>query len=199
MRRIALDALLSSPAEIARVRDLLEKGCVAALPTETFYGLATSPWNPDGVARIFAAKGRDDGKPLPILLSGARDLARLGVVASEGSLSRWLARWPAPLTVVLPIRRPIPASRGGRTLAVRVPAAPALRRLLASTGPLTGTSANVSGSEPLAEPDDVARALGSALDVLVDGGRTPGGAPSTIVDGTIEPAVLLRAGAYPWP
>jgi len=69
---------------------------------------------------------------------------------------------------------------------------------LALTGPLTGTSANRSGRPPISDPDEVARELGADLDLLVDGGTTPGGAPSTIVDATLDPPRMLRAGAYAW-
>jgi L-threonylcarbamoyladenylate synthase len=80
-----------------------------------------------------------------------------------------------------------------------MPAAPLVRELLGSTGPLTGTSANRSGTPPQSDPDDVAAALGSELDLLVDGGPTPGGETSTIVDATREPPVVIRAGTFPWP
>jgi L-threonylcarbamoyladenylate synthase len=82
---------------------------------------------------------------------------------------------------------------------VRVPAHPGLRRLLARTGPLTGTSANRSGAPPARTARAVEVSLGAAIDVLVDGGETPGGLPSTIVDARIDPPALLRPGAYPWP
>ena len=199
MKRIALESLLASPAEAAALVELLERGGVAALPTETFYGLAANPWSEAGVERVFAAKGRDDGKPLPVLIAGASDLAGLGIDVADAMLARWVALWPAPLTVVLPVARPIAASRGNRTLAVRVPALPSLRRLLASTGPVTGTSANRSGDEPIADPDRVASSLGSSIELLIDGGATPGGLPSTIVDATREAPILLRAGAFAWP
>ena len=198
MRRVRLDDLVQSEAEIAGLRDELARGGVAAVPTETFYALAADPQNEKGVSRVFEIKGRDDGKPLLVLFSLRDDLAPLGVEAAPRLLDRLFDIWPAPLTVVLPLRAPIAASRGARTLAVRVPALKAARRLLALTGPLTGTSANRSGFAPISDPGELARALGDDLDLLVDGGPTPGGAPSTIVDATLEPPRILRAGAYAW-
>jgi tRNA A37 threonylcarbamoyladenosine synthetase subunit TsaC/SUA5/YrdC len=97
------------------------------------------------------------------------------------------------------LRAPIAASRGGLTLAVRIPADERVRWLLAETGPRTATSANRSGRPPAIEPSDVEAELGDHLDVLVDGGSCPGGLPSTIVDFTVDPPSLRRAGAYPWP
>jgi L-threonylcarbamoyladenylate synthase len=80
-----------------------------------------------------------------------------------------------------------------------MPAAARLRELLSAVGPLTGTSANRSGDPPLADPDAVARAFGSDLDLVVDDGATPGGEPSTLIDATREPLRVLRRGAFRWP
>ena len=199
MRRVPLDDLVESERKVAGLRDLLARGGVAAVPTETFYALAADPASEEGVSRVFEIKGRDDGKPLLVLLSSRGDLAKLGVEAEPRLLDRFFDIWPAPLTVVLPLRAPIAASRGARTLAVRVPALKTVRRLLELAGPLTGTSANRSGAPALADPDEVAAALGDDLDVLVDGGRTRGGQPSTVLDATRTPPVVLRAGAFRWP
>ncbi len=197
MRQVSLEDLLSSDGELSGLRRLLAGGGVAAIPTETFYALAADPGSERGVARVIEIKGRDDGKPLLVLFAERAQLHRLGVETPAAILDRFFRIWPAPLTVVLPIRAPIPASRGGATLAVRMPEAPAVRELLTAVGPLTGTSANRSGAPPLARPDDVARAL-PELDLLVDGGPTPGGEPSTIVDATADPARVIRSGAYRW-
>ncbi len=199
LRRISLARLKGSPEEIRRLRALLSAGGVAALPTETFYGLAADPRSEDGVRRVLEAKGRDDRKPLPVVFATPGQLAGLGVAAPGALLDRYLALWPAPLTVVLPLEKPIAASRGLATLAVRIPGAPDLRALLEEIGAVTATSANRSDAPPLEDPDDVARAFEGRLDLLVDGGRTPGRLPSTLIDATVDPPVLLRRGAYPWP
>jgi L-threonylcarbamoyladenylate synthase len=195
---VPLEDLVESEEEVAGLREVLAHGGVAAVPTETFYALAADPASEKGVSRVFEIKGRDDGKPLLVLVSSRGDLARLGIEAAPRLLDRFFGIWPAPLTVVLPLRRPIAASRGSRTLAIRVPAGEAVRRLLDRVGPLTGTSANRSGQPPISDPDELARELGDDLELLVDGGATPGGAPSTIVDATLEPPRVLRAGAYAW-
>ncbi len=197
IERIGLAELVVSPPRIARLRALLSRGGVAAVPTETFYALAADPMNERGVSRIFEIKGRDRDQPLLVLFSDPAQLGPLGVAVA--SLDRFLGIWPAPLTVVLPLRSPIAASSGGETLAVRMPAAPGLRQLLSAVGPLTGTSANRSGDTPLADPDAVAQELGSDLDLLVEDGPTAGGEPSTIVDATREPVRVLRRGAFRWP
>lgn len=199
MRRVAIATLVSSPEEIAQLRLLLRRGGVAAVPTETFYALAADPFNTDAVERICRIKGRDDRSPLPVLFASRLDLEGLGVTADPGTLANYFAVWPAPLTVVFPIRAPIAASRGVATLGVRLPASRPLRELLLEVGPLTGTSANRSGSPPLADPDAVEAGFRREIDVLVDGGRTRGGLPSTLLDATRQPPVVLRRGAYAWP
>ena len=198
MRRVGLEDVLASPEELTRLRELFTAGGVAAVPTDTFYGLACDPTSERGVSRVFQIKGRDDGKPLPVLFSSRDDLVRLGVEAAPSVLDRFFSLWPAPLTVVLPLAAPIAASRGSRTLALRIPSEERVCRLLERVGPLTATSANRSGRAPLDDPDDVARELGPGLDALIDGGRAPGGQPSTLVDATVDPPQVLRAGAFAW-
>jgi len=198
LRRIAIETLLSSSEEVSALRALLRHGGVLAVPTETFYALAADPLQADAVARIFEIKGRRDDEPLPVLFARRSDLDRLGVEANSKTLDRYFEIWPAPLTVVFPIRAPIAASRGHRTIAARLPASKKMRDLLSLVGPLTGTSANRSGAEPPFSPVTVESEFRREIDLLVDGGKTPGGKPSTLVDATHEPPVVLRHGAYPW-
>lgn len=176
-------------------------GGVIALPTDTLYGLAADPSQADAVARLFAIKGRTAERALPLIAADAEQVAaRLGVLPR---LADRLARrfWPGPLTLL--VRAPAwlaPFVSGGTgKVGVRVPAHAVARALCAACGlPLTATSANVSGAAPSADPDDIERVLGDRIDVLVDAGTTPGGAPSTIVDVTGEVPVLVRAGAIAW-
>lgn len=168
---------------------------VVALPTETFYGLAVPPDDPVAVARVFTLKGRPAEKALPVVGASVAQLGPL-VVFPEAWRGRLQAAWPAPLTVVLPSRTGL---AGGGNVAVRVPAHPLLRALLASVGPLTATSANRSGGPPLSHPQAVARLLGAGLALLLDGGEAPGGLPSTVVDLTGELPRLLRQGMWQVP
>lgn len=197
MRRVRLEDVLASPQELALLRDLFGRGGVAAVPTETFYGLAADPKNATAVARIAKIKGRDR-KPFLVLFSDRRQLDLLGIDAHSRTLDFWFGIWPAPITVVFGLERPIAASRGSMTIAVRQPAASELRSLLSTVGPLTGTSANRSGRPALDDPDEVVEQLGPELDLVIDGGRTAGGLPSTLVDATQDPPVVLRAGAFAW-
>jgi len=199
MRRIAIHDLLGSVEEVGRFAARIALGGLAAIPTETFYALAADPLSETGVRRVVAAKRRDEGKPLLVLFGARRQLEPLGIAADKQRLDALFRIWPAPLTAILPLRAPIPASLGATTLGIRLPADDRVRELLARTTPVTGTSANRAGEEPCARADEVARILGEDIDVLVDGGRTPGGEPSTLVDMTVDPPRVVRAGAYPWP
>jgi L-threonylcarbamoyladenylate synthase len=181
------------PAARHAVRDALQGHCVLALPTETFYGLAVAPDDPVAVDRVYTLKGRPAEKALPVVGASIAQLESL-VVVPEGWRGRLEAAWPAPLTVVLPAAATLAA--GGRTVAVRVPAHPLLRALLASVGPLTATSANRSGGPALARADDVVRELGNGLALLLDGGDAPGGVPSTVVDLSHGGARMVRQGAW---
>jgi L-threonylcarbamoyladenylate synthase len=185
------------PAATAAVREALSRHGVVALPTETFYGLAVDPADVDAVARVFAIKGRDATRALLVVVADLEQAAE--VAALDGVRRAALAAvWPAPLTVVLPLRRAL-AAAGGKTIAVRVPAHALLRALLARVGPLTATSANRSGAPPAATAGEVATTLGADLDLVLDGGPTPGGAPSTLVDWAGDRLRVLRAGAFPLP
>ena len=199
MRRIRIEDLLASPQEIAAFGALLARGGVAGIPTETFYALAADPRSEAGVERVLALKGRDAAKPLLALFGARRQLAPLGVAAAPAVLDRYFAIWPAPLTVVLPLSAPIPASRDALSLGVRMPAHRALCDLLARVGPVTGTSFNRAGEPPCSDPEEAARLMPGEVDVFVDGGKTPGGLASTLLDATVDPPRVLRAGAFPWP
>jgi L-threonylcarbamoyladenylate synthase len=180
------------------LRDLLRRGGVLAIPTESSYGLAADPRNPAGVEAIYRVKGRDAGKALPVVISGAEQLADLGVDPNLYIVKGLLALWPAPLTAVLPIARPLPASAGERTLAVRVPDHEGLLQLLREIGHgLTATSANRAGGEPILDPEEAAALLAGEDAMVVDGGRLPGGPPSTLVAIEGEGLKVLRTGRFP--
>jgi L-threonylcarbamoyladenylate synthase len=197
-RRISLEALLASAEELWRFRELMSSDGVAAIPTETFYALAANPQSRKAVARVFELKGRDAEKALPVLFSHADQLRELKIDDPAG-VKKFLGIWPAPLTVIFPTSEVLPCTGGDVSIAVRMPAREDLRALLREAGPLTGTSANISGQPPLADPNEIEIAFGAALDLLVDGGPTPGLRSSTLVDARFDPPRVLRRGAYLWP
>lgn len=184
---------------VAPLRDLLARGGVLAIPTESSYGLGADPRNPAGVEAVYRIKGREVGKALPVVAADLVQIASLGIDPDLPILEPLLACWPGPLTAVLPITRPLPAAAGESTLAVRIPGHPGLRELLAALGhPLTATSANRSGAEPIRRPEEAADLLSGEEDaVVVDGGVLPGGLPSTLVAIEEQGLVVLRTGSYP--
>lgn len=179
--------------QLTAMTRLLQEGGVVLLPTDTIYGLHASALDAAAVERIVEIKGRGETKPFVVLAASIEQLAQLGVTAEAGTLERLAAIWPAPLTAILPLREPIPASRGAATVAVRIPALDWLRELVARSGPLVSTSANRSGEPPVTEPDLLARDLQNRLDAIIDAGVRDG-SPSAIVDLTSTEPRLIREG-----
>lgn len=190
------------------LRDLLRRGGVLAIPTESSYGLGADPRNRKGVETIYRIKGREPRKALPVVVADLGQLADLGIDPDLSILKPLSACWPGPLTAVLPIAdATLPAAAGEPTLAVRIPGHEGLRSLLAELGHgLTATSANRSGEEPILDPAELAEFLAGVAGeeaVVVDGGVLPGGPPSTLVAlaalAAIEEAglVVLRTGSFP--
>jgi L-threonylcarbamoyladenylate synthase len=176
---------------------VLAAGGVLAIPTESSYGLGVDPRSGGGVEAIYRLKGRERNKPLPVVAADIAQLVALGVEPDSAALAWAIPRWPAAITVLLPLGEPIPASAGERTIAARIPAHEGLRQLLAQLGcALTATSANPSGEPPLVDPEAVRRWLASSGEafLVLGQGATPGGLPSTLVevkDGAVE---VLRKG-----
>lgn len=187
------------PEEASRTaRAVADAGGVLAVPTESYYALAASAWQPGGLRRVNEIKGRPAGKPLLLLIAEAEQVHDL--VESIPPAARVLIErcWPGPLTLVLPAgsRLSEELTAGTGTIGLRQPRLPSLMPLLQAAGPLTGTSANRSGADPVTTAGAVEQALGDVVDLILDGGPTPGGPPSTLVD-TRDPVRLLREGAFP--
>ncbi len=179
----------------------LSLGRVIAYPTDTLYGLAADPRNSTAVECIYRLKGRSTVAPLP-LVAADTDQVKACVIGFS-SLSYQLAErfWPGPLTLIFDANETLAPAMlaGGQTVAVRVPTHPvALGIAQAFCHPITATSANISGNYALDEASAVARELPEGLSLILDGGATVGGLPSTIVDARGSKPVLLRAGILPW-
>jgi L-threonylcarbamoyladenylate synthase len=196
MLRLPFHSPADLPAAVAAARAALDGHGVIATPTETFYGLSVNPADARAVACLVALKGRSADKRMLVVGASLEQIGELVEIAP--AIRRWLdGVWPAPLSVVLPARRRLAAA--GATLAVRVPDHALLRALLERTGPLTSTSANRSGDPPPTSADEVAGAFGDRIDLLLDGGATPGGLASTLIDATGNDLRVVRAGAWPTP
>ena len=193
----------SSPdaAQLAPAVEALHTGGVVAFPTETFYGLAVDPRSPAAVAKVFALKQRPPDQPLPLIAADIDQVA--DHVGTLTPLARRIAAqgWPGALTLIIPASRRlcdvVHLSTG--KVAVRVPGNGTARALALHAGhAITSTSANHSGAPPASTADHVAAVFDAGIDVLLDGGATAGGLPSTIVDATGDAPVLVRAGVVPW-
>lgn len=178
-------------------RRLLAGGGILALPTDTFYALAANPYQPAALQRLFALKGRAENKPV-LLLVADMEMARQVAAAIPETGRRLMIRfWPGPLTLILPAREELPAlvTGGTGTVGVRQPRQPLVCRWLAALGfPVTGTSANRSGGEPLISAEEVSREFGAEVDLILNAGPCPGGLPSTVVDVCRTPPRLVRTG-----
>lgn len=178
---------------------ILEKGGVVALPTETFYGLAADGLSAPSLARVNRLKNKAADAAVLLLLASSDQVQQVcdRPPALYGSLAERF--WPGPLTLVIPARAGLPAQVAhGGTVAVRVPGLALPRRLAERLGrPISGVSANRSGEPPCRRATEVARVFAESVDMIVDGGATAGGAPSTILDLTSDPPRLVREGILP--
>lgn len=175
----------ADPAAAGRLAVLLAAGGTAIIPCDTIYGIVGIGSRAE--ARIRALKGRAADKPFLRLVADATWARELTGRAAPEPLAR---HWPGPLTLVLP------AAGGGTSLALRVPATPWLRELIAGLGqPLVSTSVNRAGRPTLWRVADIVAEFGHDVDLVLDGGDLPDAVPSTIVDATGRPFRILRQGA----
>jgi L-threonylcarbamoyladenylate synthase len=180
-------------------REIIRRGGLVAFPTDTVYGLGCDPYNVAAIERLYAAKSRDHAKALPLLLSGAHrvgDVARAFPPTAEALASEF---WPGALTLVVEQQPSLPeALGGGDTIAVRVPRHEELLAFLeACGGALAVSSANLSGQPEAHDAQQAAVYLEDRVELILDGGRCPGGVASSIVDCTLPVPRLLREGAIP--
>jgi tRNA threonylcarbamoyl adenosine modification protein (Sua5/YciO/YrdC/YwlC family) len=200
VRVVTVNPMQPRPERVAIAVAAIENGEVAALPTETFYGLAVDCANPDALLALNRLKRKAEDAPVLLMMEGPGQVAR--VADSVPPKFEELAQlfWPGPLTLVIPASPRLPAEvSGGRgTVAVRVPGLALPRHLARALGrPVTGVSANLQGQRPCRTAADVAGIFPEGVSVILDGGPTQGGAPSTIVDLTGERPTVLREGILP--
>lgn len=178
--------------------DILRREGIVAFPTDTLYGLGADASNETAIKKIFQVKQRPLNLPLPLLVADMSQIAQVAELVPE--LAWRLARLflPGALTLVLPKARAISPliTAGSPKVAVRIPAHPIPLALIKSLGsPLTGTSANLSGRPAPVTAEEVFQQLGEGVDLILDGGKCPGGIESTIIDVSGETPLILRQGA----
>ena len=188
--------MIANSVELAAQR--LMDGGVIAIPTDTVYGLAAALDHPAAIARIYQLKGRDDGKPMPVLVSDMHAVERL--TTRIDPLARALMKrfWPGALTIVLPAASMVPEEvrRGGSTVGVRMPDNELAVAIISKAGGAVAvTSANRSGSPEATSAAMVREIFGCGLGWIVDGGECNGGRPSTVVQLVHGEPRILRCGA----
>jgi L-threonylcarbamoyladenylate synthase len=187
--------------DLAAARDWLRAGHVVAYPTDTFYGLAVDPTNTAAVQALFDLKGRDPRVAMPLIAASMGQVRAIAGPLNAPSSRLARAAWPGPLSLVLDaspaVATEVHAGRG--TIAIRIPAHRVACALAeAFDGAITATSANVSGEPPVSSADALGVIGRDPRVLVVDGGATPGGTPSTIVDARGDAPVLIRDGAIAW-
>jgi L-threonylcarbamoyladenylate synthase len=187
------------PESLHRALSVLQSGGLVAFPTDTVYGVGALAFDAIAIEGIYAAKDRPIEKAIPILIGGPEDLDK--VTAALPPLAGKLAArfWPGPLTLVVPKKPSLPdIVSAAPTVGVRVPDHPVARALLRAAGPMAVTSANLSGQPSPRTAGDVMRQLNGRIPLVLDGGETPGGLSSTVVDCLGAEPVILREGPISW-
>lgn len=179
---------------------VISTGGVIAFRTDTFYGLGVDPFNAAAVARLREIKGREDNKPILLLISDVEQVERL--VATRSAQFEIAARefWPGPLTIVGAAVGDLPdaITAGTGTVGVRLPRDESVRDFVRECGGvLTATSANPAGRDPARSAQEVASYFANSLDLIVDGGAVTATEPSTVLDAIASPPRVVREGAIP--
>lgn len=185
----------TTPVALQHALDVLRHGGLVAFPTDTVYGLGALAFDGDAVASVYAAKARSPQKSIPVLIGAMADFDRVAAHASE--MARRLAGrfWPGPLTLVVDKSPGLPpVISADATVGVRQPNHSAALALLQAAGPMAVSSANLSGQPDPTSASDVIAQLDGRIELVLDGGTTPGGIPSTVADCTGGDLVILREG-----
>lgn len=190
-----------SATAVEKACAVLRRGGIVAFPTETYYGLAVDPFNPDALSRLYAVKKRETRKPILTLIDNRKHLSRL-VRDIPAPFHILMDRfWPGPLTLIFDGDAGLPPLLTGHTntVGIRQSSHPVARKLSSSFGgSVTATSANISGYDPAVTAADIAVYFGTGIDLVIDGGKTPGGAGSTLVGIEKGQLRLIRDGVIPF-
>jgi L-threonylcarbamoyladenylate synthase len=185
----------SSRDTLPRALAVLQAGGLVAFPTDTVYGVGALAFNGKAVEGIYVAKNRPVEKAIPVLIGDPEELEKVAVEIPDSARKLATRFWPGPLTILLPKRLDLPlVVSATSTVGVRVPDHEIARKLLRLAGPMAVTSANISGGLSPVSAEEVYQQLGDRIPLIIDGGLTPGGVPSTLVDCTTTAPTILREG-----
>jgi L-threonylcarbamoyladenylate synthase len=184
-------------AGLAQAVTALQSGDLVVLPTDTLYGIGADAFTPTSIDALLAAKGRDRGMPVPVLVGSWTTIEGLVSVVTPQMRELVQSFWPGGLTLVVQHAPSLAWDLGDAygTVALRMPLHPVALDLLREVGPMGVSSANRSGRPPATTVDDARAQLGDRVEVYLDGGPTPAAVASSIVDLTTVPPRLVRAGA----
>jgi len=186
---------IDSPDAISKALSILRSGGLVAFPTDTVYGLGALAFDGKAIESIYVAKNRPIEKAIPILVGEVMDTKKIALEFPDTARTFAIHFWPGPLTCVIPKKRTLPeAVSATSTIGVRIPDQGAARVLLRAAGPMAVTSANISGQESPSTADEVYSQLNGRIPLIIDGGTTPGGVPSTVVDCSAQEIKILREG-----
>lgn len=185
----------SASEAIPRALEILKAGGLVAFPTDTVYGVGALAFDEKAVESIYAAKDRPVEKAIPVLIGDPDDLEKVGIHIPASAYKLASRFWPGPLTILVPKRADLPESVSATpTVGVRVPDHVVARALLRAAGPMAVTSANISGGQSPVSAEEVYEQLDGRIDLIINGGKTPGRVPSTLVDCTASELKVLREG-----
>jgi len=188
----------TSSDAITRALEILQAGGLVAFPTDTVYGVGSLAFDGRAVESIYTAKDRPLEKAIPVLIGSQEDLEKVAINIPGAALRLASRFWPGPLTILVPKRPDLPESVSATsTVGVRVPDHEVARALLRAAGPMAVTSANISGQESPVSAEGVFAQLSGRIELILDGGKTPGGVPSTVVDCGAAHIRILREGPIP--
>ncbi len=196
---VRIDSSRPDPNDIRMAAQILGQEGILVFPTHGLYGLGADAFCTEAIRRVFAIKRRPAHQPLLVLLSGIHDMDRV-VRTVPDYAEVLLGLWPGGITVIFKAGERVPASLTGGTgkIGVRVPAHPVAKALVEQFGgPVTGTSANLSGFPAPARVMDLDPEISRQVDMVLDGGTLAGGPGSTLVDVTCWPVRVLREGVVP--
>jgi len=187
---------IDHPQAITRAKEIIRKHGIIAFPTDTIYGMAADAFSVKGIQKIYKAKERPIEKALPVLIGELSQLDCLVLFISDPVRKITEVFWPGPLTLILAKGPEVPPDLSPYpTIGVRMPDLSFTLSLLCETGPLATTSANLSGGPNPTTAQDVIDQLDGRVDLILDGGSTPGPIPSTVVDASGPEIKILRKGA----
>ncbi|MFO8036742.1 MAG: L-threonylcarbamoyladenylate synthase [Anaerolineales bacterium] len=183
------------PECIAYAQKVVREGGIVAFPTDTVYGIGVSAFDNRAIQKLYAVKKRAERKAIPILIAETSHLHNLISTPPPQAKRLMEHYWPGPLTLVLPAKTTLPPALSPEpTVGIRIPDSRFTRELLRATGPLAATSANLSGKPSAQTPEDVITQFTDHIELIIDGGETPGERASTVVDCTSTSLRILRHG-----